>query len=83
MAVADDTLYGRISPTDDSIFFVGIVPLDGELDSFNSGLNTYFTDANSSLNNSQNIRAQQTAVEAQISAEYTTYVDSTYTNAFR
>lgn len=26
-AVADDTLNGRISPVDDSVFFVGITPL--------------------------------------------------------
>lgn len=27
MAVADDTLNGRISPTDEDVFFVGINPL--------------------------------------------------------
>lgn len=31
MAVADDTLNGRISPTDSDVFFVGIAPLDEEL----------------------------------------------------
>lgn len=26
-AVADDTLYGRISPSDDSVFYIGLTPL--------------------------------------------------------
>lgn len=26
LAVADDTLYGRISPSDDTVFFVGLKP---------------------------------------------------------
>ena len=83
MAVADDTLNGRISPTDDSAFFVGISPLYSELTSFDSGLNTFFTSSNTSLNNSQSIRTLQTGIEGQLTSEYSTYTDITYSNAFR
>ena len=83
MSVADDTLYGRISPTDDSTFFVGIVPLSSELLIFQGDLTTYFTDANTSLNNSQSIRAKQVGIESQIDGEYSSFVGDTYTSAFR
>jgi hypothetical protein len=39
-AVADDTLNGRLSPTVDNRFFVGLTPLSTDLTSFNSTFNT-------------------------------------------
>ena len=61
-AVADDTLNGRISPTDDSVFFVGLSPLKSEFGDFSLKLNTFFSQSNTSLNSSQSVRAAQTAI---------------------
>jgi hypothetical protein len=51
-AVIDDTLNGRISPSDDSVFFVGLTPLKSELTDFNSKIDTFFSQSNTSLNTS-------------------------------
>ena len=42
-AVADDTLYGRLSPTVDNRFFVGLSPFSTDLGTFNSTFNTIWT----------------------------------------
>ena len=61
-AVADDTLHGRISPSDDSVFFVGLTPLKSEFTDFASKLNTFFSQSNTSLNASQDVKTAQTAI---------------------
>lgn len=61
-ALADDTLYGRVSPSNDANFFVGIVPLSSEFTDFQSKYNTFFSQSNTSLNASQDIRAKQVAI---------------------
>lgn len=43
IAVADDTLHGRISPTVENRFFVGLSPFSTDLASFNSSFNTIWT----------------------------------------
>lgn len=62
-AILDDTLNGRISPSDDTKFFVGISPLKDELTTFNGSFNTFFSESNTSLNASHDIRNRQTAIE--------------------
>ena len=42
-AVADDTLYGRLSPTVENRFFVGLSPYSTDLTTFNSTFNTIWT----------------------------------------
>jgi hypothetical protein len=66
IAVADDTLNGRISPSDDSVFFVGLTPLKSEFTDFSTKLNTFFSQSNTCLNQSQDVRTTQTAIENQI-----------------
>ncbi len=61
-ALADDTLNGRISPSDDSVFFSGLTPLKSELTDFSSRYNTFFSQSNNSLNASQAVRTHQTGV---------------------
>jgi hypothetical protein len=42
-AIIDDMAYGRISPTVDNRFFVGLDPLKKELEDFDSHINTFFS----------------------------------------
>ena len=55
-AVLDDTINGRISPSDDRVFFVGLSPLKDELTTFNGSYATFFSESNTSLNSSADIR---------------------------
>lgn len=83
VAVADDTINGRISPTDDTVFFVGLGPLKTEFVDFGAKLNTFFSQSNTSLNASQAVRTTQTSLENQLTTSYSSYTDIAYSMAFR
>ena len=42
-SVADDTIYGRLSPTVENRFFTGLSPFSTDIASFNSSFNTIWT----------------------------------------
>ena len=53
-AVADDTLYGRLSPTVENRFFVGLSPFKNDLTTFNGSFSTIWTQ-NENVPNASNI----------------------------
>ena len=74
--------YGRVSPSDSSRFFVGTYNMAVELNTFSDQISTFYTDSNTSLNASANIRALQTSFENAASTLYSTYTNDVYSNAF-
>jgi len=43
LSIGDDMLYGRLSPTVNNRFFVGLTPLGTDLTTFKTALNTIWS----------------------------------------
>ena len=61
---------------------MGLVPYQSELESFQSKLSTFYSEANNSLNTSSSIRVDQVDIENQIKNEYSSYTNIVYSTAF-